>query len=254
MSTDHSKRELNVFSGFAAVCGLCIVPNSIEKREPPEPDVLCQIQDEGPIAFEMVELLDQVRIARPRGIQAEISDGFRDAYRSLSEGEQARLQERLGNATVRVHMSRAVSSHRRRAAVGELLKLLLDIDTQFEGEYLLPPKLRLLASLKIVRGNFAGPRFTAISDSVYDPTPLKGLEAKFGKIYTTTSPIDLVAYFDSQHAPPENKIVSLQQLIKSLIDSSGFRRVWVYDANERRVCCVVTRGLPGAVANKESNE
>lgn len=30
----------------------------VEKREPPEPDILCHFSDEGPIAFELVELAD----------------------------------------------------------------------------------------------------------------------------------------------------------------------------------------------------
>ena len=32
--------------------------NSVEKRSPPEPDILCTLQSEGTVAFELVEMCD----------------------------------------------------------------------------------------------------------------------------------------------------------------------------------------------------
>jgi hypothetical protein len=59
----QSKTELNVFRAFAKLQRLPIEMESIEKREPPEPDIRCNLKDNGPITFEMVEILDQ----KPRG-------------------------------------------------------------------------------------------------------------------------------------------------------------------------------------------
>jgi hypothetical protein len=55
----HGLREQKIFLDFAQVCGLAIQLDSIEKRKPPEPDILCKIEWEGAVAFEMVELIDQ---------------------------------------------------------------------------------------------------------------------------------------------------------------------------------------------------
>ena len=55
----HGLREKTIFLDFAKTCGLAIQLDSIEKREPPEPDILCQIDWEGAVAFEMVELIYQ---------------------------------------------------------------------------------------------------------------------------------------------------------------------------------------------------
>ena len=55
----HGLREKKIFSLFAEACALPVRPESIEKRNPPEPDILCEIKGEGPVAFEMVELIDQ---------------------------------------------------------------------------------------------------------------------------------------------------------------------------------------------------
>jgi hypothetical protein len=52
-------REVEIFSRFASASRLSIDPSTIEKREPPEPDILCVHNDEGPLAFELVEICDQ---------------------------------------------------------------------------------------------------------------------------------------------------------------------------------------------------
>jgi hypothetical protein len=51
-------RELEIFQDFVKRSALRIDPDSVEKRKPPEPDILCKCFDEGIIAFELVELCD----------------------------------------------------------------------------------------------------------------------------------------------------------------------------------------------------
>ena len=57
--TDKARYELRVFRDFAHRCGLSIVPGSIENRKPPEPDIYCEIEGEGPMAFELTEFADE---------------------------------------------------------------------------------------------------------------------------------------------------------------------------------------------------
>ena len=54
-SVEKSQRELNVFREFAERSGLPIVSDSIEKRDPDEPDILCWITGQGYVAFELKE-------------------------------------------------------------------------------------------------------------------------------------------------------------------------------------------------------
>ena len=58
-ANDKKRRELAVFHEFAQRCGLSVVSGSIENRDPPEPDICCKIEGEGPVAFELVELVDR---------------------------------------------------------------------------------------------------------------------------------------------------------------------------------------------------
>ena len=61
MTHDNNKarRELAVFHDFTQLSGLSVVSGSIENRKPPEPDIYCEIKGEGPMAFELVEFVDE---------------------------------------------------------------------------------------------------------------------------------------------------------------------------------------------------
>jgi hypothetical protein len=65
MASEFAKgeAEVAVFLRFLEASRLPIDRNSIEKRSPPEPDILCTYQSEGAVAFELVEMCDS-RLAR----------------------------------------------------------------------------------------------------------------------------------------------------------------------------------------------
>jgi hypothetical protein len=50
--------EVEVLRLFVAAAGLPIDATSIEKRDPPEPDIRCRDAVSGPVAFELVEQCD----------------------------------------------------------------------------------------------------------------------------------------------------------------------------------------------------
>lgn len=52
------KRELQIFQNFAKRSSLDIIPDSIENRPPPEPDIRCQLSDGETVAFELKELCE----------------------------------------------------------------------------------------------------------------------------------------------------------------------------------------------------
>ena len=50
---------MRVFREFAERSSLVIDPNSIVSRAPPEPDILCHVEGEGCVAFELKEFCDE---------------------------------------------------------------------------------------------------------------------------------------------------------------------------------------------------
>ena len=61
---DRAEREREIFATFAEVAPFTVLPGSIKSRNPPEPDILCQIENQGPVGFELTELIDQAYMAR----------------------------------------------------------------------------------------------------------------------------------------------------------------------------------------------
>jgi hypothetical protein len=58
-AAEKADRERCVFQTFMRTGKLPIVPESVESRPPPEPDILCLDAGEGRIAFELVEICEE---------------------------------------------------------------------------------------------------------------------------------------------------------------------------------------------------
>lgn len=53
------ERERAIFGEFAEAVGLPVIAGTLQSRQSPEPDVLCDIRGRGSVSFELVELIDQ---------------------------------------------------------------------------------------------------------------------------------------------------------------------------------------------------
>jgi hypothetical protein len=96
--------EVDIFKRFASVCPLEIVAESIEKRQPPEPDLRCKTRRGEALAFELVEIIDQ-DLARKIANQWELGRELRDAYEALPERNAAEIRAVLDNAAVMVALA-----------------------------------------------------------------------------------------------------------------------------------------------------
>ena len=54
----QAKDEEAIFNNFLKKCPYSIQNDSIEKRQAPEPDILCKLLDGTPVCFELVECVD----------------------------------------------------------------------------------------------------------------------------------------------------------------------------------------------------
>lgn len=82
--------ELAVFREFCSACPLKIDVKSAVKREPPEPDIACEIDGEGSVRFELVEICDST-VARALS-KPEFLDG---AYIRTSDPSWAVVAKKL---------------------------------------------------------------------------------------------------------------------------------------------------------------
>lgn len=234
MADRHDNKELPIFNLFAAARGLRV--ESVEKRRPPEPDILCNVAGEGPVAFELVELVDQKRIAKPVSDQFTLMDRLRDGYRGLPDEARAEFGKRFGNVWVEAKMRPSITLNRRERIADRILDHMMTLDPGFEGTFSMNEKGVEVALVKVKRrDSLAGPHFRVPATTFYDPIPLERLRAKFAKSYVSSTSIELLAYYDRQHAPLEEQLRELAAFIEEHVASSRFRRVWVFDVRDRRI-------------------
>jgi hypothetical protein len=92
MTVEETKaeRERFVFRTFIEKSGLQIRLESVESRKPPEPDILCFQDNEGKIAFELVEICDET-LAR----KISETDNEEFGYVRCSDPSRAVLRKKL---------------------------------------------------------------------------------------------------------------------------------------------------------------
>ena len=61
--SSQSEDEIRAFRHFLQKADINIDPDSIVKRQPPEPDILCRLADGSRLAFELVELVNRKNVA-----------------------------------------------------------------------------------------------------------------------------------------------------------------------------------------------
>jgi hypothetical protein len=92
MSTEKEKAqvEIAIFMEFLRETALPIDSGSIEKRNPPEPDIYCSHAEEGALYFELVEMCDQ-------NIAIAISKDSQEFFRT-SDPTSSILRKKLSRA------------------------------------------------------------------------------------------------------------------------------------------------------------
>lgn len=217
-----------------------IAPDSIEKRQPPEPDILCIATEEGPVAFELVEIVDQQRIARLMGDQADLMDYLRDTYRGVPQDVKRAIDQRFSDARIEVNLRPDVSLRRRRMIAADIVNRLATMEIGFKGEFTLKQDGIEVSRVKVTRREgLAGPHFQVPAGSHFQPAPVASIQAKFRKCYESDAPIELLAYYDTQHSPLEEQLRELGCFIEENKADCGFRRIWVFDCNQNKICLVV---------------
>ncbi len=237
MADRHENKELPIFLLFASARGLLIESDSIEKRKPPEPDILCNVTGEGPVAFEMVELIDQNKIAKPVSDQWTLIDRLRDGHRSLPAEMKAEFDRRFGNAWVEAKMRPSISLNRREKIADGIIEHMMTLNPDFEGAFSVKEKRVEVASVRVKRRDgLIGSHFKVPATDCYDPIPLDRLRAKFEKNYISSVPIELLAYYHTQAAPLEQQLRKLFSFVESHLVGSRFRRVWIFSVSDHRIC------------------
>lgn len=232
MKNKSTKNEIRIFKKFTELCPYLINPNSIKKKDPPEPDISCSLSDGSILAFELVEIIDK-DYARSRHGPPRLEKAFKDM---LNKQPQKRKQFELNfnNAITKVIFNKKISFRKKKNSVPIIIDYLLTLDKTAEGKF--SPKG--LNKVLIDRGEFKVRPKIEVDRSAWIHDPLKeNILKKFKKNYKINSRTELLAYYEVQPRLLENYQL-LDEVRKPIIEhikESVFQRVWIYSVIENEI-------------------
>jgi len=244
-NTDAAKarRERIIFRLFAEASGLPIRLCSIRSRPVPEPDIRCRIDGEGHVAFELGEVVCS-KFAETTFQRQPLRQRFAEAYEKLPARIRLDLESGLGGPPlVFVAFAAGTSPGQWRHAIPAILSTLAERAGQLLHEQELPvwqiPALKdQVLELRVHRGSRPALHIMELTELRDETVAL--LEKKFGSIYRSADPIELVAYYISQPPPRRGPWrEDTAAFVTGRLPASPFRRVWVFDHFTRHIPLVV---------------
>jgi hypothetical protein len=231
------EREVPVFKSFLEARGILFDQDSIEKRQPPEPDILFRNSDGLNVAFELVELLDK-DYGRMYNILFDTIDEIQRFYENFVKEKKDSFKKKFGDAFLNFNFLQNATFKQRQTAIPKIFEKLLAVSDSFTSEVLEddPDLFFALKSVSISRGKLNGPIFNPESvGGIGDPTVPK-IQQKFTKEYRTQYPIELLAYIDvNPMLPNDIWLESLQEFIKIQSKPFPFQHIWVFDYRNKVV-------------------
>lgn len=238
-----AERERRIFSAFAddaeQYFGFAVLPSTIASREPPEPDILCQVAGHGPVAFELVEILEQ-DAAELTSKMEDIREKLLAHQGSLTPMEIERFRRKFAGSRVVIGFRYHKPLRHLQAAVPGIYSWL--IHTQDGGcprEAMVPEGLRGAVEFVFLQPSSHAEVDVYFALSLGD-TPLAAISRKLlGQQYDTTAPVELLAYtHDQPWISVESWIAAAKATLTPLVDDAikrgHIRRIWIYNIAERR--------------------
>jgi len=228
--SQHVNRELEAFRFFVEKTALAIIPDSIEERRPPEPDILCRLADGSDVAFELVEICSP-KNARFLGRNPAVAKLIEKAYQELPGNLRDRLDSRFGNSPLSFDFHIDASRNRINALLPFILCELADQPKTNAGDWLFSARARtvLVAVRRVGRVDTPQGRPSFNIAGSFDATDwaVKSVLSKLDKKYETEHPVELVAYFGPlAWGKSRDWIEPLREALASA-GLGPFRRVWV---------------------------
>lgn len=118
----QSENELRIFKKFAEKCPYPIDYKSIEKRSPPEPDILCRLSDGTALAVELVECIDS-SLSRSIYNSCELGKAFYEEVEKLPKREKKRVKSHF-QILVSVVFQKEITIRKKRSLIKPIFDLL----------------------------------------------------------------------------------------------------------------------------------
>ena len=112
------------------------------------------------------------------------------------------------------------------------MDLLHELSADFRGDVTLDGRLSaLVRRVRVTRGDFVGPLFQVDGATFITDPVIERIEGKFGKNYATTGRLELLAFYELHPTyRAEFELPTVEECVRTHLQSSQFSRVWIFDA------------------------
>jgi hypothetical protein len=220
------KVQNQIFKEFTKKCPLKIA--SFESKEPPEPDILCQLSNGSTLAFELTEAVDN-KIPHKDSV-IEKAEEFWQEYKNnrLPKNEKERFEHIFSGCSLTLSLSDQATKRMIKKAIPLIFEKYKNSCRSTLG-LIKRVGSNLPEGCESIRiePRDAEPIFRCSSGSLISSSCIKALRDKFGKIYKTNHSIHLLVYND--HHPFFLVQSEIKTYIEQNIDSSPFEKIWFFD-------------------------
>jgi hypothetical protein len=214
-----------------------VVQGSIASQEEPNADIVCEIDQQGKLAFELFTM-DSEFLLEDLGEHRRTEELIGHC---LPPGclELKALEAKFGRVKLAVYFSLRSKLRERDAALRPLIEWLIN-DGRYNpllgDEVSVPQDLRPPVNRVIHYGT--SEQFQLMAGAIVTSTTthaLTSLRSKLTKKYPSLPPAELLAYTDKQSWDPYERVKSqIEEIIIDGLGASSFRRVWVADISSDR--------------------
>lgn len=227
---NQASNELRIFQKFVSIVPIAIDPETIQNREPPEPDIWCHSIDLGDLRFELTEAIDS-SIAQAVYVSTQLDKLMRKQFELLSDD----IKQRLMSACIRINYDTNVSLNKKKSLLAGVLDYIRCLPENAAGEF--NPEINGVESVEIVRVDIVGPSFNFNTTTSFFGSPIiQCLCEKFAKSYLFEEEIHLLVYLDLQpELPVDTWLPEAIEYVRANIRSSSFRKVWFYSMTTNNI-------------------
>jgi hypothetical protein len=229
--------EIHIFKKFARLYPHPIRLNSITKKEPPEPDISCNLTNGSTMAFELVECIDN-SMAQSFYSSLKLKKTFDDGLKKLSQAIKERFKESFRNALIFVAFNKEISDVKKMVSIPTILDYLLTLKATAEGKFNFGfhQDLRDVVRYILISRGIVGPIFDVEGGGFFADPCRERIQDKFEKTYEIKSKTELLAYYELQPELRESFwLPSVQEFVENNIEKSVFQRVWVYSVTKNKI-------------------
>jgi hypothetical protein len=225
---EKTVEERAIFERFAADAALLVGFASITQPNPP--DVLCEIEGLGRVAFELVQLDAQQELARMGDFLS-----IRELWAQAAESMTMETRQRHRGAQINVEFDNNTNQRGRRAALARIATRLAELPEGVEGDLFeaLPTGL---ASAELRHfGMDDGPRINEVSASGPAAVDLDRIDAKiahYGEGWGVRG--ELLAYA-RWGMPFSDQPHDAAGYLSVRFPAGVFSRAWIYEVTSRRI-------------------